>query len=234
MKQLSVLWLGLTLTLPVAAADVAPLAPMDLTYSVDWSGLALGEARVTLNPDPNKPGCYDYRSATHPIALVKALVGEPYQESLFCLRDGKVVSLLMKNVSPGRQQDEYQLTFDWDKHVVTNQAGEVRPLPDGGTDVFSLEQAVRLWVRAHAADSSPPEADIIMVDNKHIQTYKFHFVGHEAVDVPAGHFDALVVERFDNPGKIAKFWISPDRGYIVLRGEQRNGNGPLITMQLEH
>lgn len=220
--------------LPAVAADVAPLAPMDLTYTVDWSGLSLGQARVTLNPDPNKPGCYDYRSATHPIGIVKALYGEPYQESLFCLRDGKVVSQLMKNVSPSRPNDEYELTFDWDKHVVTNQAGDVRPLPDGGTDVFSLEQAVRLWVRAHAADSAPPEFDVIMVDNKHIQTYKFHFVGHEAVDVPAGHFDAVVVERFDNPGKVSKFWISPDRGYIVLRGEQRNGNGPLITMELVH
>jgi len=159
------------------------------------------------------------------------LYGSANQTSLFCLKDGRIRSQRFESTLENDPKQSYTLDFDWDKHTVTDNSGQVRQIPDDAIDSFALQQAVRLWVLAHANDAKPPVAEFTMVDNKNLTHYQFRFSGHQKIDTPAGSFDTLLMERIDNPDKIGRFWLAPDRGYMPVRTETKGGKA-LVTLVL--
>jgi hypothetical protein len=225
------LLLLLPAAMQTARADDAPLPALDLRYDARWGSVDVGEVHIGLRPE-GAPGCYKYTNVSHPTPLVRMLYGSPDQTSLFCLRDGRIRTLHFASELPGDDRQSYTLDFDWDKHTVTDNHGQVRPIPDDAIDSFALQQAVRQWVQVHAGDAAPPLAEFTMVDNKNLTHYKFHFAGVAPVDTPAGHFKALLMDRVDNPDKLGRFWLAPERGYMPVRTETRNGNKPVVTMVL--
>lgn len=215
-----------------ANSDNPPVLPsLDLVYSASFGGLGVGSVEVTLKPEGD-PGCYRYTNTSSPSALVRALYGSPNQTSLFCVRDGRIRSRHFESILPGDDKQSYKLDFDWTRHTVTDQLGQSRDIPDDAIDSFALEQAVRLWVLAHANDEKPPVAEFTMVDHKNLTHYQFRFGGHQQVQVPAGTFDTLLMERIDNPDKVGRFWLAPDRGYLPAKIETRNGGRPTVQMVL--
>ncbi len=215
------------------ADSAAPtsLQNLDYSYSASWGGMGVGQVEVSLRPE-GAAGCYKYTNTSNPSALVRVLYGSPNQISLFCLKDGHIRSQHFESILQGDDKQSYKLDFDWNKHTVTDENGQVRPIPDDAVDSFALQQAVRLWVQAHAADSTPPTAEFTMVDNKNLTHYQFKFSGHQKVDTPAGSFDALLMERIDNPDKQGRFWLAPDRGYMPVKIETKNGGKPMVSMVL--
>ena len=156
----------------------------------------------------------------------------PIRAVQFCIKNGSVRSEHFNSVLPGDDKQSYMLNFDWDKHVVVDENGASRPLPDEAVDSFALQQAVRLWVKAHAGDANPPVAQFTMVDNKNFTHYQFRLLGHETITIAAGTFDTLKMERIDNPQKEGHFWVSPERDYMPIKIETRNGNKPSVTLEL--
>ncbi|MBL6751674.1 MAG: DUF3108 domain-containing protein [Nevskia sp.] len=217
--------------LQTALADEPALPSLDLYYDASWGSMDVGQVQITLRPD-GAAGCYRYTNTSHPTALVRLLYGSPDQVSQFCLSGGRIRTRRFESVLPGDDRQSYTLDFDWDKHTVTDNRGQARAIPDDAIDSFALQQAVRLWVQAHASDKAPPLAEFTMVDNKNLTHYKFRFGGAAPVDTPAGHFDALLMERIDNPDKLGRFWLAPARDYMPVRTETRNGNKPMVTMVL--
>jgi hypothetical protein len=220
----------LALAASSALADEAGLPSMDYSYDGDAMGLSLGQVRITLKPE-GAAGCYRYTNTSNPSGLVKMLYGSANQTSLFCLRDGRIRSQHFESTLQNDPKQSYTLDFDWDKHTVTDNSGQVRQIPDDAIDSFALQQAVRLWVLAHAGDAKPPVAAFTMVDAKNLTHYQFKFSGHQKIDTPAGSFDTLLMERIDNPGKIGRFWLAPDRGYMPVRSETKGGKA-LVTLVL--
>lgn len=232
MKRPSLIAAAALLALAGAAtADTPALPSLDLSYSASWGGLGVGSIEVALKPEGN-PGCYRYTNTSHPTALVRSLYGSPNQISLFCVQDGRIRSQHFESILPGDDKQSYKLDFDWSKHTVTDQNGQVRSIPDDAVDSFALQQAVRLWVLAHAKDEKPPVAEFTMVDNKNLTHYQFRFAGHQQVEVPAGTFDTLLMERIDNPDKVGRFWLAPDRYYLPAKTETKNGGKPTVQMVL--
>ena len=232
-SALPLLLLGVGVTVFSVQADSttpAPLPNLDYTYNGDAMGMSLGEVRIALKPE-GAAGCYRYTNTSNPSGLVKMLYGSANQTSLFCLKDGRIRSQRFESVLQGDAKQSYTLVFDWDKHTVTDNNGQVRDIPDDAIDSFALQQAVRLWVLAHANDAKPPIAEFTMVDNKNLTHYQFKFSGHQKIDTPAGSFDTLLMERIDNPDKIGRFWLAPDRGYMPVRTETKGGKA-LVTMVL--
>ena len=226
--------LALCATAAAAQADgtaVAPLPNLDYSYNAAWGGMSVGQVQISLRPE-GEAGCYRYTNTSNPSALVRALYGSPNQASLFCLKDGRIRSQHFESVLQGDDKQSYKLDFDWSKHTVTDENGQVRQIPDDAVDSFALQQAVRLWVLAHAGDSTPPTAEFTMVDNKNLTHYQFKFSGHQKIDTPAGSFDALLMERIDNPDKQGRFWLAPDRGYMPVKIETKNGGKPMVSMVL--
>ncbi|HZR38272.1 MAG TPA: DUF3108 domain-containing protein [Nevskia sp.] len=224
---------ALALATFAALADAAPetsLPNLDYTYDGDAMGLSLGQVHISLKPE-GAAGCYRYTNTSNPSGLVKMLYGSANQASLFCLKDGRIRSQHFESVLDSDPRQSYTLDFDWDKHTVTDNKGQVRSIPDDAIDSFALQQAVRLWVLAHAGDAKPPVAEFTMVDNKNLTHYQFKFSGHQKIDTPAGSFDTLLMERIDNPDKIGRFWLAPDRGYMPVRTETKGGKA-LVTLVL--
>jgi hypothetical protein len=220
----------LTLAACAARAGETSLPSMDYTYDGDAMGMSLGEVHIALKPD-GAAGCYRYSNTSNPSGLVKMLYGSANQASQFCLKDGRIRSQHFESVLQNDPRQSYTLDFDWDKHTVTDNNGQVRQIPDDAIDSFALQQAVRLWVLAHASDATPPVAEFTMVDNKNLTHYKFRFSGHQKIGTPAGSFDTLLMERIDNPDKIGRFWLAPDRGYMPVRTETKGGK-VLVTLVL--
>ena len=222
---------GAAVSAQADTAAAAPLSNLDYSYSASWGGMGVGQVEVSLRPE-GAAGCYKYTNTSNPSALVRALYGSPNQTSLFCLKDGHIRSQHFESVLQGDDKQSYKLDFDWNKHTVTDENGQVRTIPDDAVDSFALQQAVRLWIQAHAGDSTPPTAEFTMVDNKNLTHYQFKFSGHQKIDTPAGSFDTLLMERIDNPDKQGRFWLAPDRGYMPVKIETKNGGKPMVSMVL--
>lgn len=223
---------------PVWAGDKAASLPsFDYRYDVSWGVIGVGTLDLRLQPQPGHSGCYHYSTTTDPNMLVQMVYGAPSQYSDFCLVDGQVRSQHFESKLPGDDKQSYTLDFDWAGHTVTDGNGQSRTIPDDAVDSLALQQAVRLWVLAHLpsadADADPQTARFTMVDNKHLTHYQFRFAGHKAIDTPAGHFDTLLMERIDTPGKIGRFWLAPSRGYMPVKSETKIGGKPAVTLVLD-
>ena len=215
-----------------AQASDAPLPNLDAIYAVSWSGLGVGDASVSLKADV-RAGCYVYASTTKPVGFIKALYGSPNESSRFCVQGGRIRSQHFESVLQGDDKQSYALAFDYAKHQVTDENGLSREIPDEAVDSFSLHQAVRLWAAAHAKDENPPVGEFTMVDRKNFTYYKFKFAGRETLQTPAGTFETVKIERVDNPDKIGRFWLAPERDYMPVRIETKNGGKPALVLSLK-
>lgn len=204
-----------------AAVDAAEhLKPRRDRYQVEWSGISLGEGTISLAVEPD--GCYRYTSTTDPIALVRWTYGSPREVSMFCLRDGQVVAEHFEYINEKREDESFRLDFDWgDDEVKALKGGvmTVRKLPEPAYDRFVIREAVRLWVIRHAAGEAPAQAEFTMVDDDRMKTYRFEIGGTENVQTPAGTFEALRVNRIDDPKRPFHYWLAPSRDYLPVKLE---------------
>jgi hypothetical protein len=220
-----------TATAVGSARPADNLPAIDVHYLVSWGGLGVGKVDVSLKPDVGAD-CYQYTTISHPTALARSLYGAPSESSQFCVKNGQIRSRHFNSVLPSDARQTYALNFDWDKHTVTDQSGQTRTIPENAVDSFALQQAVRLWVSAHANDANPPLAEFDMVDRKNLTHYQFKLTGHETVETHDGSFDALKMERVDNPKKEGLFWLAAERDYMPVKITTRSGNKPAVTLIL--
>jgi len=216
---------------PAPAAASAPsteaLADMlkaaRLTFDVDWNGIPLGDAAISLTPDGK--GCYRYESKTSPVGAVRWLYGSPYEVSDFCVKDGVIRPNRYQYSIDKRPKDGFTLDFDWTaKKVTTVKNGQttVRDIPDGAYDRFGMQQAIRLWVMSLSDTSKRSEAEFISVDDRDINHYRFAVLGHEKVETPAGSIDAIRVDRIDSKTRSTRSWVAPSRDFQVIKVESVN------------
>lgn len=227
--------------LPAMAAQTAPpdtsaLPSFNYHYNVSWGAIGVGTLDLSLKPQVDHAGCYRYATTTAPNALVAMFYGAPSQSSDFCIVDDHVRSQHFVSKLPGDDKQSYTLDFDWSRHQVVDENSNRRDIPDDAVDSLALQQAVRLWVLDHRAELNASTQSLIakftMVDNKHLTHYQFKFGGEQKIDTPAGHFDTLLMDRVDTPGKIGRFWLAPSRGYMPVKSETKIGGKPAVTMAL--
>lgn len=224
MRVLSLLLL--TLSAGIVQAAEPRLPDLKLTYAAAWKGFNLGEIIITLRPAA-EPDCYQYESRSDPVGMVRMFYGKPREISEFCVRKGRVVPRWFSFVNPKDESDNFTLTFDGAAGQVKNQRGEKREIPANAQDRFGLQQAVRLWVleNAHKKDKAAETAEFAMVDDDRIRKYRFAITSYEEIEVPAGRFETVLVQRVDDPRKTSKFWLAPARDYMPVKVEQiRDGD----------
>lgn len=214
------------------AAPSSGISRVDDHYSVKWNGISVGDLRVEIEPQAGEPGCYVGRATTQPNLIAAKVYGAPRQVSVFCVVDGRIRTRSYHYALPDHPDRDYSLDFDWRNHTVTDNEGRVRHIPDDAVDGFTLQQAVRLWLRAHAGDPDPPDARFTLVDRKNLTHYRLKRAGRQEIDTPAGRFNTWLVERVDNPDKVGKYWIAPAREYLPVASETRNGMASVLTTML--
>jgi hypothetical protein len=223
----------LSLLIPALASAADTLSARSDRYQVQWGSISLGEGTIRLTPLGGD--CYRYESITDPVSLVRWTYGAPRETSEFCLVGGQVRAQRFAFQNDKRSKDSFSLEFDWKNSVVRVLAnGELsqRPIEGPVYDRFVIREAARLWAKQHAGDTGKPEASFTMVEDDRIRTYRFAITGRETVDVPAGRFETLRVERVDNPRKSYRYWLAPSRDYLPVKIEHLKDGKAELRMQL--
>lgn len=216
----------LALAGPAVAAE-PKLPELNLTYAAAWNGIKLGDIVVSLEP-AGEPDCYRYHSKSDPVGMVKMFYGQPHETSEFCVVRGKVVP---RRFAYERGRDSFTLDFDVAGGKVRDGQGHEREIPPNAQDRFGLQQAVRLWVLENERKGSAASVEFAMVDDERVRAYRFAITGRERIELPAGAFDTVKVERVDNPNRISRYWIAPDVGWMPVQVE--SGKNGKIQLRME-
>lgn len=207
------------------------LPEIEVTYSVTWSGIGLGDSTISLKAQGDSD-CYVYENRSNPSGLVRMMYGKPRETSEFCVRGGTVVPKRFEFANT-RGDKNFVLSFDTAAMSVTDQAGTVREIPAGAQDRFGIQQAVRLWVISRHGEPDPSQTvEFAMVDESRIRVYRFAITGKDTIEVPAGTFETVVVERVDDPSKSLRLWLSPEQAYMPVKVEQIRKGKVDLRMEL--
>jgi len=234
MRFPAVLALAMLSSTGAAGAAEPVLPPVNATYTVSWNGISLGDATITLRAG-DKPDCYIYESSSDPVGLVRMFYGAPHELSEFCVAGGKVVPKKFQYVISKKSDDNFSLEFDVAARKVRDDKGQEREIPANAQDRFGMQQAVRLWLLGRLKEKDPGAEpyDVAQVDDKNIRQYRFAITGKETIEIPAGKFDTILIQRVDDPKKSSKFWIAPELNYMPVKVEQIRGGKADVRMQLK-
>ena len=218
----------LALALAGAAVAAEPKLPeLRLRYAAQWNGITLGDITVTLAP-AEQADCYRYESHADPVGMVRMFYGKPRERSDFCVAGGKVVP---KRFEYERGRDSFTLEFDTAAGKVRDGTGREREIPPNAQDRFGLQQAVRLWAVANQNRAQGASVEFALVDDERVRAYRFAITGRERVELPAGAFDTVKIERVDNPNRISRYWIAPDVDWMPVKVE--SGKNGQIQLRME-
>lgn len=217
-----------------ADADCDPFALRSGSYSIERGDTELGTGEIRLQAG-DAPGCYQLVQTAKPHFLLRWLSGPATQSSEFCrLPDGRLRSYRYKQHRSGlgAEKENYSLDFDWDTGTVRGGRFEELPLDARQTDTLLLATRVRQWLCAMPADKrgEAEPLELHYIDHRGADSYTVALMGLQKIQVPAGEFDALLVERIDADDRSSKFWLDPADNMRLLRGEQRKRDDPVVRL----
>lgn len=215
----------------VGNAAAANLKPMSATYSVVRDGKAIGDANYSLVANPD--GTWTLRSQTRGSAGMAKLLGlDVREESTFRWSDGKPQGLHYDYKQDAAIKSKRRaIDFDWNAQqarVSDNGKNFAYQIPQGTIDRSTVAIALGQAVAAGAHDAMLPVAA-----KDHVEQQTFATRGEEKINVPAGSFNAVRIERTDAAGK-ARSWYAPNVTTLPIRVEQTQGDGSMIVMELRN
>jgi len=210
-------------------ASAANLKPMTATYAVVRDGKPIGDANYALVA--NADGTWTLHSQTHGTAGMARLLGlDVREESTFRWSDGKPQGLHYDYKQDAAiKSKRREIDFDWranQAHVHDNGKNFAYAIPTGTIDRSTVAVALGQAIASGAHDAALPVAA-----KDHVEQQTFVTRGEEKIDVPAGSFNAIRIERTDTPGK-ARSWYAPNMTTLPIRVEQLQGDGSMIVMEL--
>ncbi|MGA9420884.1 MAG: DUF3108 domain-containing protein [Rhodanobacteraceae bacterium] len=211
------------------ASEPAPIAPFHAEYSVSRNGSELGRSTLDLHADGE--GAWILRSRTEGTSGLAALAGIDVTEtSHFRWNNGRPEGLDYDYVQKSALKQRHRHTeFDW-------KSGEVRvsehgrdyryPIAPGVIDRHTASVAI-------AADLARGAHSLVyrVAVKDRVEANHYREQGHEEVGVPAGHYDAIRVER-DDGGRESTSWFAPSLDWLPVKIEQRSKKGDTITLRL--
>jgi len=221
----------LLLSSGLVLAAAPSLTPMSLSYDVAWGSVPLGEGTLTLSAE-GEADCYRYELRTDPIGLIAWTYGAPRETSQFCVRDSRVVPSQMQFQNPKRSKDGFSLTYDWKQGQVLGGRNGPLAIEPGTVDRLSVQQAGRLWVKAHVNDRNPGQLVLSVADHKRVKAYTFAIGGRGTVKTEAGSFEAVRFERIDDPKTVLRFWLAPELDYMPVKVENLEDGESRLNLSL--
>lgn len=233
MKRFALLlMLSAAATAVPASAELRKLAPNESLYELHMGPLTLGEAQFTLVPG-DQDNCYRYQYIAMPHGMAKMFVGVIREVSDFCVTGEGLRSQHYEFHRADRAEKDWSLDFDWGKGVMRGGDPAEQKLPPGTLDRLAIQQAVRQWVIEHVNDEKPPQEVAFSMGNRtRVTEYRFALGRREKVNVPAGKFDTIIVQRVDDPKKTLRFWLAPERDYTPVKVVQDQDGQPELRMLL--
>jgi hypothetical protein len=151
----------------------------------------------------------------------KAWFGNIEETSVLRIDDeGQVIPLhySYKRRGLGRNRDA-ALTFDWEKHLVTNDVQNTSWKMDIIEDVQD-KLSYQLQLQRDVAQGKTTFVYQI-ADGGHLKEYAFEVVGEEVLKTPMGDVNTIKVKRSrDNNERTTFVWLAPDWDYLLVSMEQ--------------
>jgi hypothetical protein len=208
-----------------------PLKPAQGDYQVLRDGKEVGHATLALRESGGDT--WEYSSETRGTKGMASFLGlDVVEKSTFRWRDGKAEGLHYDyRQSAAIKHKDRTIDFDWNaQRAKVNDNGKdfSYAIPAGTID----RSTVALALGVSLADGAR-EATLPVAVRDHVEQQHFVARATEKINVPAGSFDAIRVERTDAPGK-GSSWYAPSVSVLPLRVEQVQGDGSKIVMELRH
>jgi len=226
----SLLWLCLLLPLPLGAA---PLADFEASFKLTRGGFRIGTMQVSLAIDDN--GAYRYESRTRPVAWLGWLLKDKLDELSRGRLDAAGIYPAFYNYrrTGGTKERQAELYFDWENMTVENHVKDSvwkMDMPPGTLDRLVVQLAM---MGELGRDSS--EMAFNIADGGKLKLYRFAVTGRETLDLPAGKFETIKLEKLrDNKKRETFLWCAPALDYLPVRIWQREKDGSEYQSDLEH
>ena len=226
---------GLLLLIAALAASVlqaATLRDFKATYILKLGSLRIGTSTLTLQTGTD--GSYRYESHSWPSRWISWLLKDQLRETSrghitpAGIRPDKYHYLR----NGGDKKREAKLTFNWDKHSVSNHVEGSRwemDIPAGTVDKFASQLSMML-----ALQQDKKDVTFNIADGGHLKEYRYKVVGHETLEVPAGTFETVKITKLrDNKKRQTYVWCAPALNYLPIRIWQRETDDSVYTSDLE-
>lgn len=197
------------------------------TYKVLQGGSPIGQATVSLAPAGGGEWTYDKRMKG--TAGLAAALGAELTETSRFRWNGDVPEAISYDykLDSGFKNKQRHLRVDWAKHQVSVDEGKgalTYPAAPGMVERNTLGLAIGLALRDGRQQITLPVAV-----RQAVETEQFKVTGKEKVNVPAGSFDAVRVDRVDAERGF-NAWYVPARYPLPVKLSQHDGGD--LTMEL--
>jgi len=225
-------WL-LASVLAFSSLQAAALPSFDATFQIMHDSLRLGTTEVALTVEGN--GDYRYESHTWPSNWISWLLNEDLRELSRGIMDHAGIRPLFYHYqrSGRRTTRTAELTFDWKTSTVVNNVADSTwemTIPAGTLDKLSTQLGIMRELQ-----NGVTEKTFAVADGGKLKQYAFQVIGTEAVDVPAGHFETIKLNRVgDNTQKLTTIWCAPELHYLPVLILQRKEDQSEYRRELEN
>ena len=198
-----------------AAQAATPHLPKPFTavYKANYSGLGIKATR-RLEQLPNGEMKLSF--------VAKSFIASIEETSRFrWLESGQLQPQQYGYHRTGLSRDRHaELTFDWNKHTVTNDVQNkpwTMDLPEWALDKLSYQLQLRVDLNNQRTDMH-----YTVADGGKLKTYRFEILGEEVLDTPLGQLNTVKVKRIRNHQKRETLlWLARDWDHLLVRVQQK-------------
>ncbi len=219
--------LGLALLVATHATLATPPAAFTAKYKVLRDGSPMGEATITLHAGSN--GQWVYNRDIEGTAGMAAMLGASTREtSRFRWKDGIPEAISYDYVlNAAFKTKRRHLTVDWPAQKVSVDDGkdtQTYPSQAGMVERNTTALAVGVALR-----DGQQQIDLPVAVKQRVETQSFKVTGQQTVQVPAGSFQTIRVERTDTDRGFDA-WYAPDQYPMPVKITQKDDGD--LTMEL--
>jgi len=209
------------------SALATPPKAFTATYRVLRDGSPMGEATVSLKPLAG--GQWAYSKHVRGTSGLAAMLGVNLDEVSHVRWKGDVPEAVSYDyqLDAAIKSKQRHLVVDWGKRQVTLDEGKGAlryPAVPGMVERNTTALAIGLALRDGQQQIALPVAV-----RQEVQTQQFKVAGKETINVPAGRFDAVRVDRTDADRGFSA-WYVPGRYPLPVKLSQHDGGD--LTMEL--
>lgn len=193
------------------AAAAAPPARIEMSFTITFGNMRIGEGREVLVHDGKS---YTVTSESKPVGIASAFIGRIVRESR-----GQVTATGLKpeyfKEDRGRRGQRIA-AFDWGTDRITLTRDEhthTQALPPGTLDYASFQFNFAFV---------PPDENGIKVpltDGRRVKEYQYRFIGRETLQTPIGPIETVHFAREIDPEEKRSFevWLATDQHHLPVR-----------------
>ena len=199
-------------------------------YEVHHNNIYLGDTVRKLTKLEN--GQWEYGSYTEAKGFVKMFVKDRIEErSKLEINLNQVKPFnYTYNQSGGKREQKFNLTYNWDKNILTNTyLDKELELVPGTQDLLSFVLQIMLELQ-----HNKEIIEMHIADKRRLDSYQLKVIGKESVETPFKTLPTVVLLSNKIKGKRQfKLWCAPSLQYLPIRIQKIEDDGDEDTMALK-